>query len=78
MLGSNCVFSCTCITHKKKIWQLLQVFFKKAMFASIAVPGGNISTEKLDGKQVQNKSTAYTTSFSMLIYLIFLVDHRKC
>lgn len=48
------------------------------MFASIAVPGGNISTEKLDGKQIQNKSTEHTTSFSMLIYLIFPVDHRKC
>lgn len=78
MLGSNCAFSCTCITHKKKIWQLLQVFLKKAVFASIAVPGGNISTEKLDDKQVQNKSTAYITSFSMLIYLIFPVDHGKC
>lgn len=78
MVGSDCFFTRTCITYKKKIWQLLQVFLKKAMFASFAVPGGNISTEKPDGKQVQNKSTEHTTSFSMLIYLIFPVDHRKC
>lgn len=39
-----------------------------SMFVSIAVPGGNISTEMLDGKQAQNKSTKHTTSLSVLMY----------
>lgn len=48
------------------------------MFVSIAVPGGNISIDKLDGKHVQNKSIKHATSFSMLIYLIFPVEHGQC
>lgn len=46
------------------------------MFVSIAFPGGNISIDKFDGKQVQN--IKHATSFSVLIYLIFPVEHRQC
>jgi len=47
------------------------------MFVSIAVPGGNISIDKLDGKQVQNTSIKHATSFSMLIHFTFPVEHMS-